>query len=176
MKLPTSNTTLPFFIRIGCGTVDFGKSRSNSGERWIAAYRDRLNVPMSLSPTVAEDWSELLRLLLARAKRDNSWMSAFDISYFARTNHRNAGMPNSCRRRRTCSPMVRSTEFALGSRKTRRNKGVGRKGTYPTPSKADIAMTREIVAAAKALGLAVHDHLVIGRGGHASFKSLGLLS
>jgi DNA repair protein RadC len=45
----------------------------------------------------------------------------------------------------------------------------------PTPSKADISMTREIVAAAKALGLAVHDHLVIGRGGHASFKSLGLL-
>jgi DNA repair protein RadC len=45
----------------------------------------------------------------------------------------------------------------------------------PTPSKADILMTREIVAVAKALGLAVHDHLVIGRGGHASFKSLGLL-
>jgi DNA repair protein RadC len=45
----------------------------------------------------------------------------------------------------------------------------------PTPSKADIAMTREIAAAAKALNIAVHDHLVIGRGGHASFKSLGLL-
>jgi DNA repair protein RadC len=45
----------------------------------------------------------------------------------------------------------------------------------PTPSKADIVMTREVAAAAKALGLAVHDHLVIGRGGHASFKSLGLL-
>lgn len=44
-----------------------------------------------------------------------------------------------------------------------------------TPSKADIAMTREIVTAAKALGLAVHDHLVIGRAGHSSFKSLGLL-
>jgi DNA repair protein RadC len=36
-------------------------------------------------------------------------------------------------------------------------------------------MTREIAAAAKTLGLAVHDHLVIGRSGHASFKSLGLL-
>ena len=36
-------------------------------------------------------------------------------------------------------------------------------------------MTREIAAAAKALGIAVHDHLVIGRSGHASFKSLGLL-
>jgi DNA repair protein RadC len=45
----------------------------------------------------------------------------------------------------------------------------------PTPSKADIQMTREIVTAAKALSIAVHDHLVVGRGGHASFKSLGLL-
>ena len=45
----------------------------------------------------------------------------------------------------------------------------------PTPSRADIAMTREIVTAAKALSLAVHDHLVIGRAGHSSFKSLGLL-
>jgi DNA repair protein RadC len=45
----------------------------------------------------------------------------------------------------------------------------------PTPSKADIEMTREIAAAAKALKIAIHDHLVIGRSGHASFKSLGLL-
>jgi DNA repair protein RadC len=44
-----------------------------------------------------------------------------------------------------------------------------------TPSKADIAMTREIVTAAKALGISVHDHLVIGRAGHSSFKALGLL-
>ena len=45
----------------------------------------------------------------------------------------------------------------------------------PTPSRADIEMTRDIVAAAKPLRIAVHDHLVIGRHGHASFKSLGLL-
>jgi DNA repair protein RadC len=45
----------------------------------------------------------------------------------------------------------------------------------PVPSKADIAMTREVATAAKALGITIHDHLVIGRGGHASFKSLGLL-
>jgi DNA repair protein RadC len=36
-------------------------------------------------------------------------------------------------------------------------------------------MTREIVEAARALRITVHDHLVIGRGGHASFKALGLL-
>jgi DNA repair protein RadC len=45
----------------------------------------------------------------------------------------------------------------------------------PTPSRADIEMTREIVAAAGALRIAVHDHLVIARGGHASFKALGLM-
>ena len=45
----------------------------------------------------------------------------------------------------------------------------------PTPSRADIEMTREIVAAAKALRIAVHDHIVVGRGGHASFKALGLM-
>ena len=45
----------------------------------------------------------------------------------------------------------------------------------PTPSRADIEMTKEIVTAAKAMGLMVHDHLVIGKGKHASFKSLGII-
>ncbi len=45
----------------------------------------------------------------------------------------------------------------------------------PTPSAADVAITREVKAAAKAIGVSVHDHLVIGRHGAASFKSLGLL-
>jgi DNA repair protein RadC len=44
-----------------------------------------------------------------------------------------------------------------------------------TPSKADIDMTRAVREAVKAVGIALHDHLVIGRGRHASFKSLGLL-
>ncbi len=44
----------------------------------------------------------------------------------------------------------------------------------PTPSRGDIQMTREIVAAAKALKIEVHDHLVIGKGKHASFKALGI--
>jgi DNA repair protein RadC len=46
----------------------------------------------------------------------------------------------------------------------------------PKPSRDDIEMTREVKAAAEALGIAIHDHLVIGRKGHASFRSLGLLS
>jgi len=45
----------------------------------------------------------------------------------------------------------------------------------PTPSGADVDMTNQIVKAAAALNIRVHDHLVIGHDSHASFKSLGLL-
>ena len=45
----------------------------------------------------------------------------------------------------------------------------------PTPSRADIDMTRKVVEAARVFGLQVHDHLVVGREGNASFKALGLL-
>ncbi len=44
-----------------------------------------------------------------------------------------------------------------------------------TPSKADIEMTREVQEAATKLGISVHDHIVISKSGHNSFKSLGLL-
>lgn len=42
------------------------------------------------------------------------------------------------------------------------------------PSRADIDITREIDKALKAIGVAVHDHVVVGRDGHTSFKSMGL--
>ena len=45
----------------------------------------------------------------------------------------------------------------------------------PAPSRADITMTRDVADAARALGIVVHDHVIVGRNGHASFKALGLL-
>jgi DNA repair protein RadC len=45
----------------------------------------------------------------------------------------------------------------------------------PAPSGADIAVTQDIIKAAAPLGIAVHDHLIIGRGGHTSLRDLGLL-
>lgn len=45
----------------------------------------------------------------------------------------------------------------------------------PTPSRADVDMTQQVVEAARPLGVVVHDHLVIGREHTASFKTLGLL-
>ena len=45
----------------------------------------------------------------------------------------------------------------------------------PTPSRADIDMTRQVIEAARSLSLQVHDHLIVGREGVASFKQLGLM-
>lgn len=45
----------------------------------------------------------------------------------------------------------------------------------PTPSRADIEMTKQIVSAAKNLGIVVHDHIIVGKQGHASFRGLGLI-
>jgi len=47
----------------------------------------------------------------------------------------------------------------------------------PTPSRADIQMTQQIVAVAQPLGIAVHDHIIVivGKEGHASLKGLKLM-
>jgi DNA repair protein RadC len=45
----------------------------------------------------------------------------------------------------------------------------------PTPSRADIQMTLQIVEVAKPLGIAVHDHIIVGKEGHASLKGLKLI-
>ena len=45
----------------------------------------------------------------------------------------------------------------------------------PTPSRADIEITKQVVQAGRALNVEVHDHLVVGRDGVASFKQLGLM-
>jgi DNA repair protein RadC len=45
----------------------------------------------------------------------------------------------------------------------------------PTPSNADIQMTKQVVEIAKPLGILVHDHIIVGKGGHASFRGLRLI-
>ncbi|PTM95166.1 RadC family protein [Mycoplana dimorpha] len=45
----------------------------------------------------------------------------------------------------------------------------------PTPSRADIEMTKTIIDTARPLGITVHDHIIIGRDGHASLKGLRLI-
>jgi DNA repair protein RadC len=45
----------------------------------------------------------------------------------------------------------------------------------PTPSSADIAMTKDIMTIAQPFGIAVHDHLIVGRNGQTSFRGLKLI-
>ena len=45
----------------------------------------------------------------------------------------------------------------------------------PTPSQADIQMTKSIVAISAPLGISVHDHIIVGKNGHASLKGLRLM-
>ena len=43
------------------------------------------------------------------------------------------------------------------------------------PAGADIALTREIMTAGKPLGIALHDHVIVARGGHTSLRALGVI-
>lgn len=45
----------------------------------------------------------------------------------------------------------------------------------PSPSRADIEMTRQIAEVARPLGIELHDHIIVGRDGHASFRALKLI-
>lgn len=45
----------------------------------------------------------------------------------------------------------------------------------PSPSKADIEMTRQVRDVGKSLGITLHDHVIVARGGHSSLRAMGLL-
>ncbi|GGA39172.1 RadC family protein [Sphingomonas psychrolutea] len=45
----------------------------------------------------------------------------------------------------------------------------------PAPSRADIDLTRKVAEAGKRLGIALHDHIIIGASGHSSLRAMGLL-
>jgi DNA repair protein RadC len=45
----------------------------------------------------------------------------------------------------------------------------------PSPSKQDIAITREIIAACRPLGISVHDHVIVGSKGQSSLRAMGLI-
>lgn len=46
----------------------------------------------------------------------------------------------------------------------------------PSPSRADIQMTKQLCDAARPLNVVIHDHIIVGRNGHVSFRGLDLMS
>jgi DNA repair protein RadC len=47
--------------------------------------------------------------------------------------------------------------------------------TSPTPSRADIHIIKPIVQIATPLGISMHDHIIVGKNGHASLKGMKLI-
>ncbi|WP_191061562.1 JAB domain-containing protein [Geminicoccus harenae] len=45
----------------------------------------------------------------------------------------------------------------------------------PTPSRADVEMTKEVAALLKAAGIELHDHVIVGKGRHLSFRTERLI-
>ena len=71
----------------------------------------------------------------------------------------------------TCEVMKRALELAASAIILVHNHPSG----DPTPSLADIDMTKKIIQAGEKLNILVHDHIIIGRKGHVSFRSLTLI-
>src|SRR5262245_5137708 len=89
-------------------------------------------------------------------------MSAFAVAIggVKRTSHFAAHMSASDPKRTSCRPVVLMHNHPGGD---------------PTPSRADIEMTRVIVEIAKQFGIAIQDHIIVGKQGHASLKELKLI-
>lgn len=49
------------------------------------------------------------------------------------------------------------------------------RAAIPQPSQADIQMTKAIIDIAAPLGISVHDHIIVGKNGHASLKGMRLI-
>lgn len=71
--------------------------------------------------------------------------------------------------------LVASYSFQINVLERRRRIVHNHPSGDPTPSRADIEMTKQIIDTAKPLGISVHDHIIIGRKGNASMKGLLLI-
>ncbi|MEQ8370945.1 MAG: DNA repair protein RadC [Alphaproteobacteria bacterium] len=124
--------------------------------------------------TVLSNWQSLIKYLrasMAHLKREQ-----FRILYL---DSRNAVIADEVQNEGTLDHtsvyprevVARALDFGAASIIMAHNHPSG----DPTPSRADIAMTRQVQTAAQSLGITLHDHLIVGRAGHASFRQLGLL-
>lgn len=138
----------------------------------VAAERI-LREPMTERP-ILQSWTALLDY--ARMSMAHKKVEEFRIIFL---NHKNALIGDEVQQRGTIdhTPVYprevvkRALELGASAIILLHNHPTG----DPTPSKADINVTKQIIAAATPLGIMVHDHLVVGEKDHFSFKSNGLL-
>lgn len=90
-----------------------------------------------------------------------------------RDDHKPSPLTVHCPRSLPLPQFLKLSRFQcdIGSRRFMHNHPSG----DPTPSGADVQMTKQIVDIAKPLGIAIHDHIIVGRNGHATLKGLRLI-
>lgn len=140
----------------------------------LQALAERLSRPLRLERETIGSWTQLLayvRTAMAGLSREQ-----FRVIYLDRRNRllRDDWLADGTVDHAPVYPrevMRLALELAASSMILVHNHPSG----DPTPSSADIAMTRQLVEAARTLGLQIHDHLVVGRDGVASFRQLGLM-
>ena len=126
-------------------------------------HRERLRGRFREAGADALSDYELLELLLFRALR--------------RRHHRTEGRagggePASPRRHQKTASAVIVVKRALELSATALILVHNHPSGDPTPSRADIQMTQAIIDVAGPLGISVHDHIIVGKDGHASLKAL----
>lgn len=151
---------------VGDAVISCLKAIEESAQRLVKA-------PVRERP-VMQNWTSLLdycRLAMGRKK-----VEEFRILFL---NHKNALLLDEVQQRGTVNHtpvyprevIKRALELGASAIILAHNHPSG----DPTPSQADIDMTQKVVEAGKAVGIAVHDHLIISEDSHYSFKSYGLI-
>lgn len=151
---------------VGEAVVCLLKSVEESAQRLIKA-------PAQEKPVI-QSWTALLDY--CRIAMGNNKVEEFRILFL---NHKNKLIKDEVQQRGTVNHtpvyprevIKRALELGASSIIIAHNHPSG----DPTPSKADIDMTKKIIEAAKAVNIAVHDHLIVCEDSHYSFKSYGLI-
>lgn len=151
---------------VGEAVVCLLKSVEESAQRLIKA-------PEQEKPVI-QSWTALLDY--CRIAMGNNKVEEFRILFL---NHKNKLIKDEVQQRGTVNHtpvyprevIKRALELGASSIIIAHNHPSG----DPTPSKADIDMTKKIIEAAKAVNIAVHDHLIVCEDSHYSFKSYGLI-
>ena len=118
-------------------------------------------------------WAEVLDYV--RAAQAYEHRECFRILFLDKKNHLIADECSSRAPWTIRGLRAGGREAGAGAVGERHHPGAQPSSGDPTPSRADIDMTKLIVEAARPLGVVVHDHIVVGRQGHASFKALRLI-
>ncbi len=155
-------------------TVKDVKSSTVTALKLVQAAAQRLSKQQVMNAPVLSSWDKLIdycRVAMARETVEQVRLLFLD--------HKNRLIADEVQQRGTVNHtplyprevMKRALELNASALILVHNHPSG----DPTPSGDDIQMTYDIRDAAKKLGITLHDHLIISKGGHTSFKSSGLL-